>query len=335
MRLVAGAVRVLDMFDCRSSCVHVLSLEGNWKAHDILTVAGVLEQIQTDKLTWVRAGGVEQRMMEELGEAFGLHPLAVEDVMYPRTRPKIEDYPDLTFIVVRIPRYDEELEWQQVGLFLGTDFLVTASAAPVKELDTLEQRILGRGLPEGRETSCQLLYMALDAIVDRWLPFMDELEEQIDGMEEDAADTPSPELLAEIRDMKRLISKVRKVSQPMREAFLSLERSDHPHIRETTKIYLRDVSDHMVRIAERLDHVKEMALIAQETWNATLANQQNQVMKRLTVIAALLLFPGLIAGLGGMNFEAGFPQLPYWWVTGGIFAFIVIGFAISAWRKWL
>ncbi len=323
------------MFERWSSCVHVLSFEDAWKAHDLDTVPEVLEQIKSDRLTWVRAGGVGQALMEELGEAFGLHPLAVEDVMYPRTRPKLEDYPDLTFLVVRIPRYEDELEWQQVGFFLGSDFLVTASAAPVKELDALEKRILSRGLPEGRQTSCQLLYLALDAIVDCWLPFMDELEETIDGMEEDAAESPSPELLGHIREMKRVVSKVRKVSQPMREAFLSLERSDHPHIRDATKIYLRDVSDQMVRMAERLDHVKEMALIAQETWNATLANQQNQVMKRLTVIAALLLFPGLIAGLGGMNFESGFPQLPYWWVTGGIFAFIVIGFGVSAWRKWL
>ncbi len=315
--------------------MHVLSLTDKWTAQDIDKVPEVLDQIKTDRLTWVRAAGTPVHDLEELGEAFGLHPLAIEDVTHVRQRPKVEDYPDLTFIILRVPRRGAEMEWQQVGLFLGSDFLVTASTERVPELDEFERRLMTRGLPEGKSTSCNLLYHVLDVLVDGWFPFMDGLEDDIEDLEEAASSLPSQQILAAVRDIKRVVSRTRKVSLPMREAMLSLERAEHPHILPETRIYIRDVSDHMVRLSERLDHVKEMALIAQETWNATLANQQNQVMKRLTVIAALLLFPGLVAGLGGMNFEQGFPQWGYWPVVGGIIAFIAIGFSLAAWRKWL
>ncbi len=313
----------------------MLSLTGAWSAQDLNAVPDVLAKIQEDRLTWVRAAGTPTKDLEELGEAFGLHPLAIEDVTHVRQRPKVEDYPDLTFIIVRVPRRGADLQWQQVGLFLGKDFLVTASSEPVPELDEFERRLMTRGLPAGRTTSCNLLYHVLDALVDAWFPFMDGLEDDIEELEEAASMLPSQEILAAVRDIKRVVSRTRKVSLPMREAMLSLERAEHPHIDVETRLYIRDVSDHTVRLSERLDHVKEMALIAQETWNATLANQQNQVMKRLTVIAALLLFPGLVAGLGGMNFEAGFPSWGYWPVVAGILSFIVVGFSVAAWRKWI
>ncbi len=315
--------------------VQVLSLQKAWTVADIRRVTDVLQQIQADRLTWVRAAGTPVKDLEELGEAFGLHPLAIEDVLHVRQRPKVEEYPDLTFIVLRVPRRGAEREWQQVGVFLGKDFVVTASAEPVPELDELQARLLSRGLPDERESAGHLLHMVLDMLVDAWFPFMDGLEDEIEDLEAAASALPSQEILAAIREMKRLASRTRKVSMPMREAMLTLERGSHPHLSQEHRVYIRDVSDHMVRLSERLDHVKEMALIAQETWNATLANQQNQVMKRLTVIAALLLFPGLVAGLGGMNFERGFPDWGYWPVVTGILAFIVLGFTVAAMRRWL
>ncbi len=298
------------------------------------TVPEVLEQIQLDTLTWVRSAGTPVPQLEELGEAFGLHPLAIEDVTHVRQRPKVEDYPDLTFIILRIPRREEELAWQQVGVFLGKDFVVTASTEPVPELDQLERRLLARGL-NGETDASNLLYNVLDVLVDAWFPYMDGLEDDVEDLEAAASTLPSQEILAAVRAIKRTVSRTRKVSLPMREAMLNLERGTHPHLSQESKVYIRDVSDHMVRLSERLEHVQEMALIAQETWNATLANQQNQVMKRLTVIAALLLFPGLVAGLGGMNFERGFPEWGYWPVVGGIVVFIILGFSVAAWRKWL
>ncbi len=286
-------------------------------------------------MAWVRAGGAPMQELAILGDRLGLHPLALEDVQTTRQRPKVEDYGDVTFVVVRVPRYDGEVSWKQVGIFLGPDFVVTASEAPLPELDAVERRVLERGLPEDRGSACFLFYLILDALVDAWFPFMDALEEHLDELEDKVIEHAGQELLTSIRNVKRTISRTRKVSGPMREASLALERGDHKSILAGTRIYLRDVSDHMVRITERLEHVKESSLIAQETWNATLANHQNELMKRLTVIAALLLLPGLLAGLGGMNFVRGFPDWGYWTVVSSIVGIVLIGLTFARLKRWI
>ncbi len=284
---------------------------------------------------WVRAEDVDPSEWDTLGEGFELHPLALEDLRNPRQRPKVEDYPDVTFVVLRIPRYtDDDVRWVQVGVFLGEGFVMTATGEAVPELDEAERRLLAG---DRRVASGQLdhvFYHVIDTLVDAWFPFMDAIEDRLEDLEDQVLDHADKHELGMIRDFKDLASRTRKVLSPMREATLSLERADHPNIRPETRIFLRDVADHTIRLAERLEHVREMALIAQETWNATLANQQNETMKRLTVIAALLLVPGLAAGLGGMNFE-GMPDWNYWIVTAGILTFIVLGFAVAIWRKWM
>jgi magnesium transporter len=286
---------------------------------------------------WVRADGVVHgEEWSQIGEWFDLHPLALEDMRNPRQRPKVEDYPGFTFTVLRVPRLvDGDVAWTQVGVFLGAGFVMTASADRLPELDDVEKRILA-GDWRGRGGELDMLfYFLLDAIMDTWFPYMDGLEDRLEEVEDAVLDRADKQRLRQIRDIKSLASRTRKVLSPTREAVLSLERMEHPNIRSETRIYLRDVADHTIRLAERLEHVREVALIAQETWNSTLANQQNETMKRLTIVAALLLFPTLVAGIGGMNFEADFPDWNFWVVTMGLLAFIVIGAGVARWRGWL
>ena len=314
--------------------MRVLSFDGtSWTASE-QGAGTVQQQIQHDRLTWVRAGGLSIPDSEELGAVFGLHPLAIEDIHSERQRPKVEDYDDLTFAVVRVPRGDGDLAWQQVAIFVGEDFVVTASKDYIPELDAVESRLLQKGLPEASLAPGRLFHVVIDALVDAWFPFMDTLEERIDELEDAAAHSADKECLADIRIAKQIISRARKVTVPMRDATLSLERAEHPHIRLEDQVYLRDVSDHMVRLTERLEHVKEMAMFAQESWNASLANHQNQAMKRLTVLFALFLVPTFLAGLGGMNFP-GIPDWDYWTVTGTMFVLIATGFLVALWKRWL
>ena len=312
--------------------MHVLSFDGTtWTASEV-AAGDVRTQVKTDRLTWIRAAGIGPEDLARLCKDFGIHPLALEDVQNARQRPKVEAYPDLTFVVGRVPRWEDDLTWVQVGVFLGSDFLITASANTLPELDEVEQRRLKRGASD--DDVAMLLHRILDAIVDAWFPYIEDLEAHVEGLEDASVVRADQDTLARIRESKQVISRTRKVSGPMRDAVLALERGEHPHVTAEAKLYLRDVSDHMVRIAERLEHVKEMAMFAQEGWNATLANQQNQTMKRLTVIFALFLVPTFVAGLGGMNFP-GFPDWDYWTVTTAILAFVVVGGAVSWWQRWL
>ncbi len=315
--------------------------DGKWVADDAPAPDVARKLALGPTPVWVRAEGTNAEDWDQLDDWFDLHPLVLEDIANPRQRPKVEDYPDVTFAVFRAPRHlDGDFTWSQVGLFLGEGFVLTATvhsdteSEGMPELDAVERRLLAGSWKEDAGAVDRLFYRIADAIVDSYFPFMDEIEDQLDELEDEVVDKAERETLDKIRRTKSMLSRLRKIVSPMREAALSLERTNHPNVRESTQIYLRDVSDHMVRIHERLEHVKEVALIAQESWNSTLANQQNQVMKRLTVIAALLLVPGLFAGLGGMNFE-GMPDWNYWVVTSAIFAFIIVGAIVSIWRKWL
>jgi magnesium transporter len=285
---------------------------------------------------WVRAEGEGPHVWDQLGDWFDLHPLALEDIQSERQRPKVEDYPEFTFAITRIPRLEsEELTWSMVGVFLGEGFVVSACPQKVEEFDEAERRFMA-GDWRGRDGGLDMVfYHVLDVIIDSWFPLMDELEERLDDLSDEVLDKADKALLRRVRDIKELASRTRRVLAPTRDAMMSLERAEHPYVRAETRLYLRDVADHTVRLAERLDHVRETALIAQETWNATLANQQNETMKRLTVVAALLLFPALLAGIGGMNFAGGFPSWDFWAVTTGILAFVVVGLLVAVWRKWL
>lgn len=294
---------------------------------------GRWSESETDSVSWIRAGQARGEDWADLAQTHGLHPLAIEDVQNPRQRPKVEDYEGHTFVMLRVPRgRDPDAGWQQVGVWILENTVITASPEMLPELDAVEARICKR--KNVAPNASTLAYLILDALVDTWFPFMDTLEQEAEAVEDSAMDAPTPEVLSSIRELKHIASRTRKLLAPMRTAMSSLERGDHATIAPEIRVYLRDISDHTIRLAERLDHVREVTLIAQETWNSALANQQNQVMKRLTVIAALLLIPGLLAGLGGMNFE-GIPNWNYWAVTASILGFIAVGFSVSAWRRWL
>jgi len=292
---------------------------------------------------WIRLEGLAQERLEGLGALFNLHPLAIEDVRNHRQRPKVEDYPQLTFVVARAPRWDakmQELTWITVGLFLGPDFLLTASTDPVSELDAVANRLLASHPTAKTSSIDHVLYQVVDSLVDAYFPIMDDLEERIEDIELGVLESAEREELQAILDLKRTVSRIRKTVFPMREAMESLERGDHPHIRDETRIYLRDVSDHMTRLAERLEHVKEVAILSQETWNATLANQTNRVVKALTGITIVLTIPMLIGTVWGMNLQ-GIPQwdplhiTPFWTMVLATVLLTVPAWFFARRRDWL
>jgi magnesium transporter len=272
-----------------------------------------------------------------LGSVFNLHPLAIEDVRSHRQRPKVEDYDNLTFVVARAPRWnheEDELSWLTVGIFLGPDFLITACTDPVAELDAIEKRLLTTKAGPKTSTIDHVFYQVLDAIVDAYFPLMDDLEDRIEDMEEGILDSPENAELHKIQSFKHVASQVRKTIFPMREAMVALEKGEYPNIREETAVYLRDVADHTTRLTERLDHVKEVAILAHETYFAQLQSQTNTVVKRLTGITLVFLVPTILASIGGMNFLEGFPPIHFWTATAIVLGSTVVT-AFIAWRlKW-
>ncbi|MEK6985561.1 MAG: CorA family divalent cation transporter [Candidatus Thermoplasmatota archaeon] len=309
--------------------------KGAWCTADSLSPGAARDLAYGPTHVWIRLEGIAQDKLEALGAVFNLHPLAIEDVRNHRQRPKVEDYDDLTFVVARAPRWDpakDELSWLTVGLFLGPDFLITACTDPVVELDAVEKRLMATKASSKSASIDHVFYQVLDSIVDAYFPIMDDLEERIEDIEEGVIEGAEAKELAAIQGFKHIVSQVRKTIFPMREAMVGLEKGEHPNIREETCIYLRDVADHTTRLGERLEHVKEVAVLAQETYNATLANQTNVTVKRLTAVTIVFMFTGLLASLGGMTEFAGLPK------DWNFFAVSLIILAITAgaliWAMW-
>jgi magnesium transporter len=317
--------------------VQVLAYSGGaWRQSGELAPEAARDLAWGPTLVWIRLEGLAEGRLESLASVFNLHPLAIEDVRNHRQRPKVEDYENLTFVVARAPRWNEaegELSWLTVGIFLGPDFIITACTDHVAELDAVEKRLTaGPGTKQANVD--QVFYHVLDSIVDAYFPIMDNLEDRIEALEEGVVDGAERQELERIRDFKRMVSRARKTIYPMREAMVSIERGDHPNVRRPTRLYLRDVADHTTRLAERLEHVNELAVLTQETWNATLANQTNRIVKFLTGITFVLTIPMLVWTLFGIN-SPGQPNIPWWSVTVGAIALTVPAWLFARRKDWL
>jgi magnesium transporter len=320
--------------------MRVLAFEGGrWRQSGDLRPEEARDLAWGPTHVWIRLEGLAQSKLDALAAVFDLHPLTLEDVRNHRQRPKVEDYPNLTFVVARAPRWNQdndEMSWLTVGIFLGPDFLITVCTDPVAELDVVEKRLLGTKVTPKTASIDHTLYQVLDTIVDSYFPLMDDLEDRIEELETGVVESPESHELAKIMDLKHIVSQTRKTVFPMREAMVALEKGEHPNIREETCIYLRDVSDHMTRLSERLEHVKEVAVLTQETYNATLQNQTNRTVKLLTGVTIVITIPMLIGTFFGMNLTG----IPRWDIGVGQFWTVVL-FASSlmvplylAARKW-
>jgi magnesium transporter len=315
--------------------MRVLAFEGGaWRQSGDLQPEAARDLAWGPTHVWIRLEGLEQSKLDSLAAVFDLHPLTIEDVRNHRQRPKVEDYPNLTFVVARAPRWnkeEDEMSWLTVGIFLGPDFLITVCTDPVAELDAVERRLLAAKPGPKTASIDHAFYQVLDTIVDSYFPIMDDLEDRIEALEEGVVESPESHELAKIMQLKHIVSQTRKTVYPMREAMVLLEKGEHPNIRDETCIYLRDVADHMTRLAERLEHVKEVAVLTQETYNATLQNQTNRTVKLLTGVTIMLTFPMLIGTFFGMNLE-GIPDWPFWAVVAAASALMVPLYLYA--RKW-
>lgn len=313
--------------------MQVLAYEnGAWRKRGDLAPEAARDLAYGPTAVWVRLEGLVKDRLEALAAVFDLHPLAIEDVQSHRQRPKVEDYPEQTFVVARAPRWDREedlMTWRTVGIFLGPDFLITCCTDAVEELDVVERRLLSG--KSQKASIDHVFYQAIDTIVDSYFPLMDELEDRIEQLEEEVIESPERHELQKIQDFKHIVSQNRKTIFPMREAMVDLEKGEHPNIREETRLYLRDVADHMTRLAERLEHVREVAVLTQETYNATMQNQTNRTVKVLAGITFVVTIPMLVGTLFGMNLP-GIPRWDFWSVAGGL-ALLTVPLYLLA-RRW-
>ena len=252
-----------------------------------------------------------------LQEEFGLHELAIEDVLHRRQRPKIEGYGDHFFLVAHgFSRQDDELVDHEVHAFVAPSYLITIRFSPSFDLAPILLRWDQR--PSlAAEGGGGLLYAILDEIVDRYFDIADGFEDVSDEIGDTIfSDEADDDVRERIFDLKKQVIDFRKRAAPLREA-LSLLQSDERIVTQPLQNYYRDVTDHLIRVREGVDSTRELLTVALEAHLGQVSNKLNVVMKKLTGWASIVLVPTLIAGIYGMNFRH-MPELN--WLFGYPFA---------------
>ena len=296
-------------------------------------------------VTWVNVEGLaDVSMLETLADLFGIHPLAMEDVVHVHQRPKVEDYGEYLFIVTRMIEEADPLRTDQTSLFLGKKFLLTIQERPGDCLNALRDRIrkhAGRVRHAGPD---YLAYAILDATLDAYFPVVEKYGDRMEELDDAIATAPSPKIVSELHRLRTNLLQVRKTMWAQRDALLELIRDDSEFVAAETRVYLRDCVDHTFQILDVVETYREMCADLRDYYLSQNSFKMNEVIKVLTVLSTIFLPLGFITGLYGMNFD---PDRSPWnmpelrWFLGypfslGLMAATTIGLLIYMKRRgWL
>lgn len=293
---------------------------------------------------WVHLQGRDEAEVKSmLQDVFCFHHLAVEDTISTGYQPpKVDDFETYLFIIVHALMSNgdvSQLETEELNLFLGPNYVVTVTQHQIKPIERMHdvlqrnERIFNRG-PDF------VAHAILDAIVDEFLPFLDRIDDEVDYLEDAIIMKPEPKSLRRILELKHSILALRRVASPQREVMLRLSRGEFSQtlISRKSQIYFRDIYDHLVRIADLSEGVRDIVGGTLDTYLSVSSNKLNEVMKALTIVSTIFLPLTLVTSLYGMNFEF-MPELH--WRYGYLMVWIImIGIIVGMlWffrrRRWI
>lgn len=306
--------RIEDVFDCRAS----------------------------GKVNWIDLDGLgDLEVLNKLGSRFGLHPLAIEDVLHAPQRPKIEEYADHFFIVTQIPSWSDHhgVVFEQASLFLGKDFLITLQENPTTDIfSSVRTRLRsGRGFARTRGHD-YLAYAILDSVVDQFFPLLESLGEEIEMLEDELLERPTHDALVRLHEIKRTLLRVRRFVWPLRDLFNTLIRDESALIAHDTKLFLRDCYDHTVRLMDVVESYRDLTASMMDIYLSSVGMRTNEVMRVLTVVSTIFIPLTFIVGVYGMNFEF-IPGLksPHGFAVciGGMVLLVFGMLGIFRYKKWI
>lgn len=306
------------------------------------TLAELLPHRDSESVTWIDIDGLhDTALLQGLGAHYGFHPLVLEDVVNTHQRPKLEDYGDYLYIVVRMLSYDaerRELGSDQVSLLLGNRYVFSLQESWGDVFDPVRERIRnGKGRIRNHGPD-YLAYALLDAVVDSYFVILEQLGEEIEELETLLVEDPRPEQQQAVHQLKREMILLRKSVWPLREVLSGLERTESELLQTETRVFVRDVYDHAVQVIDVVESFRDMLSGLQDLYLTSISNKMNEVMKVLTIIGTIFIPITFLAGVYGMNFTH-FPELNWKWGYAGFWAasLAVGGVMLSFFRrrKWL
>lgn len=266
-------------------------------------------------VTWINVAGLHDvALVERIGEAFGIHPLLLEDILNTGQRPKVDAYEGCLYIIAKMLKWEKGagVEVEQVTAVLGNNFVLTFLEQPSELFDGLKKRLREGNGRLRKLGSDYLTYAILDAIVDHYFYLLEEFGEAVAELEEELLSDPDSDTLQMIHRYRQEILFIRRSVWPLRELLVTLQRGDYPQIQQSTLIFLRDVYEHAIQIIETLETFRDAITTMLDTYLSTVSNRMNEVMKVLTIIATIFIPLTFITSLYGMNIQH-MPGLGWRW----------------------
>jgi magnesium transporter len=303
------------------------------------------DQIDCSKLrdsethSWYHMTGLSDvRTVKTIGDCLGLHPLQMEDIVNTQHRTKVELSDALLFSILKhCSRTAEGLRIEHVVVVLTADTVISFTEHSSDLFGPVRKRMLAPPSRMHSRGTDYLFYALLDCIVDYHVELVEDIDEEIITMEEKLLEEPGPQVLRRIHELRRDTLILRKALLPLRDMMLELHRSESGLITSETRVFLRDVSDHIVHLLDTLEHDRDVLGALIDLSMSMESNRMNEVMKVLTMIATVFIPLTFIAGVYGMNFRA-MPELNHPWgypavllLMAGMAAALLVYFRKKRW----
>ncbi|MDX1477060.1 MAG: magnesium/cobalt transporter CorA [Saprospiraceae bacterium] len=297
------------------------------------------EDRMDDTVVWIDIRGLHEiGLVQQVGEMYHIHPLALEDILDTQQRPKFEEYDDGFFLVLKSFVYDAENKKilpEQISIYCGDGFVLSFQedesdvfAGVRTRVEQANGRIRARGAD-------YLAYALADNLVDTYFHVLDQLGDEIEQLEDLIMDNPTPELKQLMHRLKECILDLRRGLSPAREAVMAFSRVDSEMIGDRTRYFIRDLYDHILRAIEINETNRESLTGLQDLFISEISFRMNKVMQTLTIVATIFIPLTFLAGIYGMNFDY-IPELHYrygYFVLLGIMVAIGLGLLYVFKRK--
>lgn len=297
---------------------------------------------KADNPTWINVIGVhDSDLMAEIGPIFGIHPLTLEDIMNTGHRPKCEDFDSYLFFTLKMLTFNTEqcvIESEQVSLVLTKNCVITFQERPGDVFDAIRDRIrTGKGRVTKMQTD-YLAYSLIDAIVDNYFIVLENIGDRIEKLEEDLLLEADYSVMKDVYHYKQELLFMRKAAWPLRDLINGTQRKETELITDETVMYYRDIHDHSIQVIDTMEVYRDMISGIQDVYLSSTGNRLNEIMKVLTLFAAIFIPLTFIAGVYGMNFKY-MPELSWKWgyfaVLGLMASLTVVMVLFFKKKKWI
>lgn len=280
------------------------------------------QYLDSPSKTWIKVCGLhDTEKLKSIWSFFDLHPLIQEDIVNTSQRPKVETYDNCIFFVLRMLTFskdEERMQAEQISIVLGKNYVISFQETNKDYFNPILNRLAVADSRIRKRNTDYLTYALIDTIVDYYYQIIEQIAEDIETLEDELLQDPDDHLLNHVHKIRREIIYFRKSVWPLRDAINTAIRDESQFISDDTKIFLRDVYDHMVQVIDNIENYRDMILGLHDMYMSHVSNKMNEVMKVLTIIATIFIPLTFVAGIYGMNFDPeasplNMPELDWYW----------------------